>query len=206
MCFFPCPAISISMGRLKNLILTGSSLLARGYTDFDSWADKMVQEFGPAVEPLLEEIMRQAREMQGSDPPGGFIDTVKKWGSLCMTKNVLIVDDEPNIVLSLKFLIAQEGYEVRTATSGEEALRALAERVPDLVILDVMMPRPDGFEICQTMRATPAWREIPVIMLTAKGRDVERQKGLAMGADDYITKPFATKELVAKVQAILEGK
>jgi DNA-binding response OmpR family regulator len=122
-----------------------------------------------------------------------------------MTKNVLIVDDEPNIVLSLKFLIAQEGYEVRTAGNGEEALRALAERVPDLVILDVMMPRPDGFEVCQTIRSTPAWREIPVIMLTAKGRDVERQKGLAMGADEYITKPFATKELVAKVKAILEG-
>lgn len=123
-----------------------------------------------------------------------------------MTKNVLIVDDEPNIVLSLKFLIAQEGYEVRTAGSGEEALRAMANRVPDLVILDVMMPKPDGFEICQAIRSTPAWRDIPVILLTAKGRDVERQKGLAMGANDYITKPFATKDLVAKVQAILQGK
>jgi len=122
-----------------------------------------------------------------------------------MRKNVLIVDDEPNIVLSLKFLLAQEGHEVRTAGSGEEALRALAERLPDLVILDVMMPRPDGFEVCQTIRANPAWREIPVIMLTAKGRDVEIQKGLAMGADDYITKPFATKDLIAKVQAILQG-
>lgn len=122
-----------------------------------------------------------------------------------MAKNVLIVDDEPNIVLSLKFLLTQEGYEVRTASTGEEALRALAERLPDLVLLDVMMPRPDGFEVCQTIRATPAWREIPVIMLTAKGRDVERQKGFAMGADAYIIKPFATKDLVAKVQAILQG-
>lgn len=122
-----------------------------------------------------------------------------------MTKNVLIVDDEPNIVLSLKFLITQEGYEVRTAGTGEEALRALANRIPDLVLLDVMMPKPDGFEICQTIRATPAWRDIPVIILTAKGRDVEMQKGLALGANDYITKPFATKELVAKVQAILQG-
>lgn len=193
------------MGRLKDLILTGTSLLARGYTDFDSWSAKMVEEFGPAVEPYLEEIMRQARELSGSGPSGGFSNPVKKWGRLCMSKNVLIVDDEPNIVLSLKFLIAQEGYEVRTASNGEEALRALAERVPDLVLLDVMMPKPDGFEVCQTIRATPAWREIPVIMLTAKGRDVERQKGLAMGADDYITKPFATKDLVAKVQAFLQG-
>ncbi|HSH14370.1 MAG TPA: response regulator [Desulfurivibrionaceae bacterium] len=123
-----------------------------------------------------------------------------------MTKNVLIVDDEPNIVLSLKFLITQEGYEVRTAGNGEEALRALANRVPDLVLLDVMMPKPDGFEICHAIRSTPAWRDIPVILLTAKGRDLERQKGLAMGANDYITKPFSNKDLVAKVQAILQGK
>jgi len=194
------------MGRLKNLILTGANLLAQGYTDFDSWAARMVQEFGPVVEPFLEEIMRQARELHGSASHGGFSDSVKKWGLLFMAKNVLIVDDEPNIVLSLKFLITQEGYEVRTATNGEEALRALAERVPDLVLLDVMMPKPDGFEICQTIRATPEWREIPVIMLTAKGREVEKQKGFAMGADDYITKPFATKDLVAKVQAILQAK
>lgn len=193
------------MGRLKNLILTGAGLLARGYTDFEAWAARMVQEFGPSVEPYLAEIFRQSRELHGSTAPGGLIGAVKKWGRLCMTKNVLIVDDEPNIVLSLKFLISQEGYEVRTATNGEEALRALAERVPDLILLDVMMPRPDGFEVCQTIRATPGWRDIPVIMLTAKGRDVERQKGFAMGADDYITKPFATKDLVAKVQAFLQG-
>lgn len=193
------------MGQLKNLILTGASLLAQGVTDYDAWSARMVQAFGPSVAPFLREIFCQARELHGADPLTGFTDSMKKWGRLCMTKNVLIVDDEPNIVLSLKFLIAQEGYEVRTAGSGEEALRALAERVPDLILLDVMMPKPDGFEVCQTIRATPAWREIPVIMLTAKGRDVEKQKGFAMGADDYITKPFATKDLVAKVQAILQG-
>jgi len=194
------------MGRLKNLILTGASLLARGHTDFEAWAAKMVQEFGPSVEPFLEEIMRQSRELHGSEASGGFTDAVKKWGRLCMTKNVLIVDDEPNIVLSLKFLIAQEGYEVRIATNGEEALRALVERVPDLVLLDVMMPKPDGYEVCQMIRSTPEWQHIPVIMLTAKGRDVEMQKGVAMGADDYITKPFATKALIAKVQAVLRGE
>jgi DNA-binding response OmpR family regulator len=123
-----------------------------------------------------------------------------------MTRTVLIVDDEPNIVLSLKFLISQQGYEVRTAASGDEALKSLEEQIPDLVLLDIMMPKPDGYEVCQKIRATPEWKDIPVIMLTAKGRDVERQKGYAMGADDYITKPFATNELVTKVRDILEGE
>jgi len=123
-----------------------------------------------------------------------------------MTHNVLVVDDEPNIVLSLKFLISQQGYEVRTASNGEEALQALNEQVPDLILLDIMMPKPDGYEVCQKIRATPEWKDIAVIMLTAKGRDVEKQKGFAMGADDYITKPFSTQELVAKVRAILQEK
>ena len=123
-----------------------------------------------------------------------------------MSQSVLVVDDEPNIVLSIKFLMKQKGYEVRTASNGEEALTALNEKVPDLILLDVMMPKPDGYEVCQKIRATAQWKDIPVIMLTAKGREVEREKGFAMGADDYITKPFATQELVAKVQAILEGK
>ena len=123
-----------------------------------------------------------------------------------MSRNVLVVDDEPNIVISIKFLMKQKGYEVRTASNGEEALQALNEKVPDLILLDVMMPKPDGYEVCQKIRATAKWKDIPVIMLTAKGREVEREKGFAMGADDYITKPFSTQELVAKVQAILEGK
>lgn len=123
-----------------------------------------------------------------------------------MSRSVLVVDDEPNIVLSIKFLMKQQGYEVRTASNGEEALQALNEKVPDLILLDVMMPKPDGYEVCQRIRATAKWKAIPVIMLTAKGREVEREKGFAMGADDYITKPFATQELVAKVQAILHEK
>jgi len=122
-----------------------------------------------------------------------------------MSRNVLVVDDEPNIVISITFLMKQKGYEVRTASNGEEALQALNEKVPDLILLDVMMPKPDGYEVCQIIRATAKWKDIPVIMLTAKGREVEREKGFAMGADDYITKPFSTQELVAKVQAILEG-
>lgn len=123
-----------------------------------------------------------------------------------MSFSVLIVDDEPNIVLSLEYLMKQNGYEVRSAGNGEEALKSLHEKLPDLVLLDVMMPAPDGYEICQKIRSTPEWKNVSVIMLTAKGRDVEKEKGLAMGADDYITKPFATRDLVAKVQAMLESK
>lgn len=194
------------MGRLKHIVLVGASLLDNGLTDFDSWSERMIREFGPDIEPYLKDIMQNAREIHApyaplpSDPPE------KRRRRLFMTRHVLIVDDEPNIVLSLKFLINQQGYDVRTAGSGEEALQALAEELPDLILLDVMMPKPDGYEVCQKIRATPEWKDIPVIMLTAKGRDVERQKGLAMGADDYITKPFATHELIAKVRAILMGK
>jgi CheY-like chemotaxis protein len=194
------------MGRLKHLVLVGANLLAQGYTDYDSWSKKMIQEFGTVVEPYLEDIMMNAQELHGPYAKKRFMKSRKRGRRLFMPKNVLVVDDEPNIVLSLKFLITQEGYEVRTASSGEEALKALAEQVPDLILLDVMMPKPDGYEVCQKIRATPEWKDIPVIMLTAKGRDVEKEKGFAMGADDYITKPFATKELVAKVQAILKGK
>jgi DNA-binding response OmpR family regulator len=92
---------------------------------------------------------------------------------------------------------------VRTATDGDAALEAITEDRPDLILLDVNMPKRDGFEICQLIRSNPGWKDIPIIMLTAKGRDVEREKGLAMGADDYVTKPFATQEVVEKVEAIL---
>ncbi len=121
-----------------------------------------------------------------------------------MAKYVLIVDDAPNIVLSLEFLMKKEGYDVLSVSNGEEAMAAVTERVPDLVLLDVMMPRKDGYEVCQELRAGKSWKDIKIIMLTAKGRDVEREKGLALGADDYITKPFATRELVEKVKALLD--
>jgi DNA-binding response OmpR family regulator len=120
-----------------------------------------------------------------------------------MEKCVLIVDDEPNIVLSLEFLMKKEGYEVRSAGNGEEALQAIVEKKPDLILLDVMMPKKDGYELCQELRADTSWKEIKIIMLTAKGRDVEREKGMALGADDYITKPFATQEVVEKVKSLL---
>jgi len=120
-----------------------------------------------------------------------------------MAKYVLIVDDAPNIILSLEFLMKKEGYDVHSVSNGEEAMAAIVEKIPDLILLDVMMPRKDGYEVCQELRANPDWQNIKIIMLTAKGRDVEREKGLALGANDYVTKPFATQELVEKVKSLL---
>jgi two-component system, OmpR family, alkaline phosphatase synthesis response regulator PhoP len=123
--------------------------------------------------------------------------------AMTKTASVLIVDDEPNILLSLQFLMKKSGYDVRTAKDGEEALAEIARAAPDLVLLDVMMPKIDGFSICERIRANPEWKDMRIIMLTARGRDVEREKGLALGADDYITKPFSTKDAIARVEAAL---
>lgn len=120
-----------------------------------------------------------------------------------MTKRILIVDDEPNIVISLEFLMKREGFAVEIAADGEAALKAMAESAPDLVILDVMLPKMNGFEVCQQIRANPAWRWIKVLMLTARGRDREIAKGLGLGADAYVTKPFSTRDLVAQVKQLL---
>ncbi len=122
-----------------------------------------------------------------------------------MSKRILLVDDEPSILLSLEFLMEQQGYDVQTATDGDEALQAMSEKLPDLILLDIMMPKRDGFEVCQTIRANPEWKETKIILLTAKGREVDQEKGLALGADDYVTKPFATQELVKKVKMVLES-
>jgi DNA-binding response OmpR family regulator len=120
-----------------------------------------------------------------------------------MSKKVLIADDEPNIVISLEFLLQREGFAVLVAVDGEEALaRARAER-PDLVLLDVMMPKMNGFDVCQALRADPELASMRILMLTAKGRDTEVSKGLGLGADAYVTKPFSTKELVAQVRSLL---
>ncbi len=120
-----------------------------------------------------------------------------------MANKILVVDDEPNIVLSLEFLMKQAGFQVRTAADGEAALAAIAAELPDLILLDVMMPRKNGYEVCQAIRANPDWKAVRIIMLTAKGREVEREKGLALGADDYITKPFSTQEVVERVRELL---
>ena len=116
-----------------------------------------------------------------------------------MSQSVLVVDDEANILLSLEFLMKKAGYEVRRARDGEEALAEIGKARPDLVLLDVMMPKRNGFDVCEAIRANPEWRAVRVILLTAKGRDIEREKGLALGADDYITKPFSTREVVERV-------
>ena len=120
-----------------------------------------------------------------------------------MSKKILIVDDEPNIVISLEFLMKKEGFEVAVAVDGDEALAKVASFGPDLMLLDVMMPKKSGFEVCEALRADPANAALQIVMLTAKGRDTEVAKGLAIGADAYVTKPFSTKELVAKVKSML---
>jgi DNA-binding response OmpR family regulator len=121
-----------------------------------------------------------------------------------VAKTILIADDEPNIVISLEFLLKREGYEVVVAHDGLQALERIRERRPDLAILDVMMPQRNGFEVCQDLRQDPQFKDLRIMMLTAKGRDTEVSKGLALGADVYMTKPFATKELIAQVKALID--
>ncbi len=120
-----------------------------------------------------------------------------------MTHRVLVVEDEPSIVDSLSFLMKQAGFAVQVARDGDTALRVLESQIPDLILLDVMLPRRDGFDVCRAIRANPDWRRVKIIMLTAKGRDLDRRKGLELGADDYITKPFSTREIVERVRGLL---
>ncbi len=121
-----------------------------------------------------------------------------------MSRSVLIVDDEPSIVLSLEFIMRNAGFDVRVARDGDEALRAIEVSPPDLVLLDVMIPNRDGYDVCQAIRANPIWADIRIVMLTATGREIERVKGLALGADDYITKPFSTREVIERVKHFVE--
>lgn len=119
-------------------------------------------------------------------------------------KSVLVVDDEPNIMLSLQYLMKQAGYQVRLARDGDEALAAVAASPPDIVLLDVNIPKRNGYEVCQAIRADERFKAVRILMLTAKGREVEIEKGLALGADGYETKPFSTRALAARVKAMLE--
>jgi DNA-binding response OmpR family regulator len=120
-----------------------------------------------------------------------------------MTTRILIADDEPNILISLEYLMKREGYEVHVARDGQEALDAMQRVHPRLVLLDVMMPRKTGFEVCQALRADEALKDTLVLMLTAKGRDTDVARGLGVGADAYMTKPFSTQELTQKVRELL---
>jgi len=122
-----------------------------------------------------------------------------------MTRSILIADDEPNILISLEYLMKREGYTVSVARDGEEAIAAILRDRPALVLLDVMMPKKSGFEVCQEVRANDAVKDTLILMLTAKGRETDVAKGLGLGANAYVTKPFSTKELVQKVRDMLEG-
>ncbi len=121
-----------------------------------------------------------------------------------MTHKILIADDEPNILISLEYLLQREGFTVTLARDGQEALDAILRDPPDLVLLDVMMPRKTGLEVCQEVRTHARLQDVRILMLTAKGRDTDVAKGLALGANAYVTKPFSTKDLVARVRALLE--
>ena len=123
-----------------------------------------------------------------------------------MAQRILIVDDEPNIVISLEYLMRRAGYDVAVAADGESALGAVAEAPPDLVILDVMLPKVNGFEVCRRLRADPRWSGIKILMLTAKGRETEVARGVEVGADAYVTKPFSTRDLVAQIEVMLRAR
>ncbi|MCB2055754.1 MAG: response regulator [Geminicoccaceae bacterium] len=122
-----------------------------------------------------------------------------------MSKRILVVDDEPNIVMSLEFLMKREGFEVEVARNGAEALAALDRPPPDLMLLDVMMPAFDGYEVCARIRENAAWKDTRIVMLTARGRESEKERGLSLGADAYVTKPFSTRDLVQQVKEMLDG-
>lgn len=123
-----------------------------------------------------------------------------------MARKVLIADDEPNILLSLEFLMKREGYQVVVAKDGQEALDTIAREKPDLVLLDAMMPKKTGYEVCNEVRSNADYKNTLILMLTAKGRDTDIAKGMALGADAYMVKPFSTKELAQKVKELLEGQ
>ena len=114
-----------------------------------------------------------------------------------MPKEILIVDDEPSVVVPIQFLMEQQGYRVMSAERGEDALDLIYRYKPDLVLLDIMLPGIDGYEVCEILRLNPKYRDIKIIFLTAKG--------LALGADAYITKPYKNAEIVARVKGVLEN-
>jgi len=121
-----------------------------------------------------------------------------------MGKKILIVDDEPSIIVPLQFLMEQNGYETMVAFSGEEAMETIVAGPPDLILLDIMLPIIDGFEVCQRVREKPELDHVRIIMITAMGSEANIAKGLALGADAYITKPFSNAAVVEKVRELLQ--
>ncbi len=120
-----------------------------------------------------------------------------------MAARILIADDEANIVVSLEYMMRREGFEVSVARDGTQALEAIRREQPDLVLLDAMMPGMSGFDVCQAVRANDALRRTKILMVTAKGRDTDQARGLGVGADAYLTKPFSTKQLLNTVRELL---
>ena len=119
-------------------------------------------------------------------------------------KKILVVDDEPNILMSIEYILDMEGYEVHTARDGEEALDVAVRIRPDLILLDVSMPRKDGYEVCRILREREDMAGTKVIMLTAKGQALEKKKGIEVGADEYVTKPFSAVDLLEKILILVE--
>ena len=120
-----------------------------------------------------------------------------------MTYSVLVVEDEPNIVLSLQFIMKRSGHDVRIAEDGEAALRAVEAQKPDVMLLDVMLPKRDGLSVCEAVRANPDWADIKILVLSAKSRESDKERAMSLGADDYITKPYSTREVCERVNAML---
>ena len=118
-------------------------------------------------------------------------------------KRILVVDDEPYVVRTLTFVLKKEGYEVSSAGNGEEALNLVHEHKPDLMFLDVMMPKKNGYEVCQEIKNDSAFSDIHIIMLSAKGQEADREKAISMGANEFITKPFSPAGVIEKVREIL---
>lgn len=121
-----------------------------------------------------------------------------------MAAKVLIVEDDSSILVPLKFLLEQNGFAVETAVNGEDALEAVARFVPDLVLLDIMLPRLDGYEVCQIIRENPDCKEMKVVLLSAKAGEMDVAKGMALGADAFISKPFANAQITATVRQLLK--
>jgi len=118
-------------------------------------------------------------------------------------KRVLVVDDEPHVIKTLAFVLEKEGYEVLTAGNGEEAINKVHESKPDLMFLDVMMPRKNGYEVCQELKNDSKYKNIHIIMLSAKGQEADREKALNLGANEFMTKPFSPAGVVSRVRELL---
>ncbi len=119
-------------------------------------------------------------------------------------KKVLVVDDDPNLIKALTVLLKKEGYDIDTATDGEEAIEKVQEVSPKVMFLDIMMPKKDGFEVCQEVKGSPDTSDTYIIMLSAKAQEEDVKKGIDVGADEYITKPYSIKQILEKVQDLME--